>query len=192
MYYADWDYWKQIPRTDLYSAVQLSFGIDPRDEGDIRSDKINPCENSKTMPEEQLKERHEIAKKNLYHGLDVESTGSLSDSGFFEISLAKFATWALRKGWDIPQQLAEMAKHAQPEINLSYSTEWLAIQNAAIREFFNPRRNPDAKRDQIIDWIKQQARAAGLGETDNIPKAIFTIIKPANHDPKKKRVEPSE
>jgi hypothetical protein len=72
----------------------------------------------------------------------------------------------------------------------NYSTKWLNIQEAAIAQFFNPRRNPDAKKEAVIEWINLQAVSAGLGESNNTASTIFTIIKPENHDPKKKRVEP--
>ena len=74
----------------------------------------------------------------------------------------------------------------------TYSTKWLVIQQAAIAEFFYPRRNPDAKKGEVIGWINSQATKAGLGESNNIASTIFTIIKPENHDPKKKRVEPQQ
>jgi hypothetical protein len=71
-----------------------------------------------------------------------------------------------------------------------YSTRWLTIQDAAIAQFFNPRRNPDSKSDEVIKWINAEAAKTGLKESQNIAEAIFTIIKPENHDPKKKRDEP--
>ena len=77
-----------------------------------------------------------------------------------------------------------------PISGYSYSTKWLEIQQAAIAQFFNPRRNPDAKKNEVIGWINLQAVNVGLGESNNIASTIFTIIKPENHDPKKKRAEP--
>lgn len=74
----------------------------------------------------------------------------------------------------------------------TYSTRWLEIQQATIAQFFNPRRNPDAKRGEVVEWIKQQAEKAGLPDSNNVATTIFTIIKSANHDPRKKRVEPLE
>ena len=132
----------------------------------------------------------------------------------------QFISWALEKGLPIPwlkfaidnellpADVVEndpTAKEAgevkqpdtvmQPAFNEAtppYSTPWLTIQQAAITEFFNPRRNPDAKRDEVVAWIKQQAEKAGLPDSNNVATTIFTIIKPANHDPKKKRAEPLE
>jgi hypothetical protein len=85
---------------------------------------------------------------------------------------------------------AELARPQLRPISI-YSTDWLAIQNATITRFFSPRRNPDAKREEVVDWIISEAARAGLQESKNIAVAIFTIIKPDDHDPKKKRVEPS-
>lgn len=75
----------------------------------------------------------------------------------------------------------------QPKTKLHYSTPWLTIQDAAIAEFFNPRRNPDSKKDEVVKWISLKAASAGLQESRQIAEAIFTMIKPEDHDPKKKR-----
>lgn len=76
------------------------------------------------------------------------------------------------------------AKSNEPE----YTTEWLLIQQEAIKMFFNPRRNPDAKREEIVEWIKEAAKSRNLEASENIAAAIFTVIKPGNHNPRKKRV----
>jgi hypothetical protein len=70
----------------------------------------------------------------------------------------------------------------------SYSTPWLKILEATAAQFFNPRQTYDAKRDEVVDWVKAEAKKAGLPDSSNIATAIFTIIKPIDHDPKKKRV----
>jgi hypothetical protein len=72
----------------------------------------------------------------------------------------------------------------------SYTTTTLSILDATIAEFFDPRRETDAKRDEVVAWIKIQMTRKGMTDSDNIAKAIFTIIKPEDHNPKKKRVEP--
>lgn len=201
MYYADWDHWKKIPKSDLHSVVKLSFGIDPRDEGKIPSTKRNPCGDSNFMPEDLFNERHDIAIANLNHGLDIDAFDSHEGRPVYKVSLSKFATWALHHKVGIHPELAAMAgAKNDTEINAGknnesaqpYETKWLTIQDAAIRQFFNPRRDHDAKLEEVVAWIKSEAKAAGLSESDRIPKSIFTIIKPANHDPKKKRVKPLE
>lgn len=68
-----------------------------------------------------------------------------------------------------------------------YLTPLLAIQHAAIAEFFAPRRNPDAKSEEVVEWIKAAMANAKLPVSDNVARAIFTIIRPPNHNPKKRR-----
>lgn len=81
-------------------------------------------------------------------------------------------------------------ENGQPGAPPSYSTAWLNIQQAAIAQFFNPRHKRDEKSLEVIRWIEEQATKAGIQNPNNIASAIFTIIKPEDHAPKKKRVEP--
>lgn len=112
-----------------------------------------------------------------------------------------FVKWARSKGlnpyWEsVAMELGLILEEdaggggKQHEIASEYSAAWLNIQQAAIAQFFNPRRDYDAKRDDVVKWIKQRAKEAGLLDSDHIARSIFTIIKPANHNPKKKRIEP--
>jgi hypothetical protein len=112
---------------------------------------------------------------------------------FIEWALSKklaidWLYWATERGLYTPT--LEAAQPAQIAATPAYSTSWMSIQQAAINEFFNPRRNPDAKKEEVVEWIKSAALAAGLPDSQNVASTIFTIIKPENHDPKKKRVEP--
>lgn len=68
-----------------------------------------------------------------------------------------------------------------------YSTPSLDILREAIAEFFEPRRDPDAKREEVVEWINKRFEERGLKPTDNIARAIFTIIKPSDHDPRSRR-----
>lgn len=68
-----------------------------------------------------------------------------------------------------------------------YSTPILAILNATINEFFQPRRDRDAKREEIVEWIKEQMKAAKIPYSDNVAAAIFTIVKPVDHDPRRRK-----
>ena len=114
-----------------------------------------------------------------------------------------FIEWAISKqrrpewlDWVIEQGLYStkqdgIADKITPANNVKpYSTKWMVVQEAAIREFCNPRRNPDAKKEEVIDWIHKTAKNIQLKESNNIAEAIFSIIKPENHDPKRKRIEP--
>jgi hypothetical protein len=76
-----------------------------------------------------------------------------------------------------------------PNFKSTYSTPLLAILSATIDQFFDPRRDPDAKREEVVGWIMTKLAGAGLKESRQIAEAIFTIIKPGDHDPRKKRGE---
>lgn len=68
-----------------------------------------------------------------------------------------------------------------------YSTPLLVILNAAIYEFFEPRRDVDPKKADVIAWIKDQMTKANQADSENIAQAMFTIIKRLDHDPRKRR-----
>ncbi len=76
---------------------------------------------------------------------------------------------------------------SKPDTQPTYTTTYIDIMHAAINEFFEPRRSVDARKDEVVEWIKVKLSEAGLLESDNVATAMFTIIKPSNHDPKKRR-----
>lgn len=82
---------------------------------------------------------------------------------------------------------SDMPKKADPFANSTYSTSWLFIQWAATAEFFEQRGAVDAKKEEVVDWIIDKAKQAGLPYSKNIAEAMFTIIKPHDHDPRKRR-----
>jgi len=68
-----------------------------------------------------------------------------------------------------------------------YSTPHLEVLREAINHFFNPRRDPDPKRDEVVTWINDRLKERGQGDSDRIASAIFTIIKPEDHNPRRRR-----
>jgi hypothetical protein len=133
--------------------------------------------------------------QSKYQDGDMCEGETFPPSYYIEWALSKryrpvWLDWAVERRLYSPQQIA--GNISQNEKKPPYSSPWLIIQQSAIEQFFKPRRNPDAKRDAVVEWIKQQAETAGLPDSNNIAAAIFTIIKPTNHDPKKKRIEPLE
>jgi intergrase/recombinase len=79
-----------------------------------------------------------------------------------------------------------MTGAAEP-VAIGYSTPRIAIMQAAIAEFFEPRRSVDAKKPVVVEWIKSQMIEAKIPDSANIAEAMFTIIKPEDHDPRKRR-----
>jgi hypothetical protein len=95
-----------------------------------------------------------------------------------------------RVGADIQElrRLAEERQGTHSENTLhSYSTPLLEIQKDAIAEFFVPRRDKDPKKEEVIQWIMDRMHVAGLPESKNIAAALFTMIKPLDHNPRKRR-----
>ena len=80
-----------------------------------------------------------------------------------------------------------MSKIANDKPLKAYSTPYIEIMNATIAEFFEPRRNPDAKKFEIVEWVRERMKEAKLPESESMATAIFTISKPSDHDPRKQR-----
>ncbi len=74
-----------------------------------------------------------------------------------------------------------------PEPHAQYETVRERIQREAKSTFFAPTRQRDPKREEVTQWIKDKLRQAGEDASDNVATAMFTIIKPADHNPKRPR-----
>lgn len=70
---------------------------------------------------------------------------------------------------------------------LAYTTDTLNLLNLAITEFFNPRQSVDARKEEVTEWLKTKGTGLTPPISDNIADAIFTIIKPNDHNPRKRR-----
>ncbi len=104
----DWQVWQHIPEAKLWEAVALSQNVEPR------SIKINPHSwmGSRLIFEEpkQFTDRLLVAERNLTSGQLRALSIIMGRPTQCTISLSQFATWALSIGWDIPPELARMAK----------------------------------------------------------------------------------
>jgi len=81
-------------------------------------------------------------------------------------------------------------KSSASTIEPSYETELLKLLNLAVSQFFNPRKPLDAKQEEVTQWLKNKGQELDVYVSDNVAEAIFTIIKPKDHNPKIKRVQP--
>lgn len=190
----NWTKWKLTPDATAWQAVALSLDIDP---GKVMHSADGWMAPGHFVSDEQqeFKDRLDVLIANVGHN-DLLKPRSLSMNGgaYCTINIANFAIWANSVEWQIPSELSQLAlvKSEKQQSETShdcqlYSSPWLNIQKSAIAEFFDPRRNPDAKREEVVEWIKQAALKAGLPDSENLASAIFTLIKPENHDPKKRR-----
>lgn len=82
--------------------------------------------------------------------------------------------------------------HRKPAVSSSdlteeYETPYLEVMREAINEFFMPRKVVDAKSDEVVKWIAGRLNSVGLQGSKRIAHAMFTIIKPVDHNPRKRR-----
>lgn len=72
----------------------------------------------------------------------------------------------------------------------AYNTDLLNLLNLTVTNFFNPRHPIDAKKEEVTKWIRDKGKELNIYVSDNVADSIFTIIKPNDHNPKIKRVDP--
>ena len=106
------------------------------------------------------------------------------------ITALRLSHEAGRLGVEVPTSLSTESGDTftvGPIQKIRYTTEYINIMEAAISKFFEPRRNVDARREEVVPWIKSLMCEKGLVDSNNIASAMFTIIKPPDHDPRKRR-----
>lgn len=69
----------------------------------------------------------------------------------------------------------------------SYSTPLLDLQKAAIFEFYSHPRTVDPRKEEVVEWLFEAAKQMDLALSTNVADAMFTIIKPTDHNPKIRR-----
>ena len=121
--------------------------------------------------------------------------GEYPPSFFIEWALSKqfkplWLDWAIEHKLYVPKQEAIQEKIETANVDTTYSTKWLEVQQAAIAEFFSPRHEVDAKRDEVVLWVAAKAREFKITNPNRIAASIFTIIKPEDHSPRKRRAAP--
>lgn len=133
---------------------------------------------------------------DIWYGASYFYDGSLKKANINNEFIEKNSVFMKKIVYDLESIFPEIGEKNDDKRSLTtlitprYSTEWLEIQDRVIATFFNPRRNPDAKKGEIVEWIEAEAKKCKLQYSANIANTIFTIVKPHDHDPKKRRVEP--
>jgi hypothetical protein len=187
----NWDFWLHTAAWTDEQFILLSVGVDP----DVRLKELKEIweENwdgtQSLLIKDSEKSRYRLIKSN--RGFSTYPSWFKFDDRYIKLEAA--VAWALEKNWDLPQEIldrydSKLNSKKAPD----YSTKWIEIQNAAINQFFNPRHELDAKREEVIAWIEAKAKDAKIQNPSSIASAIFTIIKPEDHDPKNKRVTPQQ
>lgn len=81
----------------------------------------------------------------------------------------------------------EAAKENRPSNGNIDITKLHELQINALQHFFSPRKSVDAKKKEVVEWILEVGKIFSPPVSDNIAQAIFTIIKPTDHNPRKRR-----
>jgi hypothetical protein len=147
---ANWQIWKHIIEVKLYEAVALSLNIDPKK---IRHNSHSWMAGRRLFDEDQeFKDRLFLVERSLdkLGVLNFANVGYLG--GDPVISLKAFAAWAVSIGWELPNEITELADAAKSRPT---PTATVATQQAAVGEVeASPRPvRRSTKRDAVISWV---------------------------------------
>ena len=93
-----------------------------------------------------------------------------------------------KEGQDDGLQAVQNGSQAQTATsNDFYTTPLLDLQKAVIEKFYSQPRVVDPKKETVLLEIFDTAKKLGIDLSDNVAEAMFTIIKPKDHNPKKRR-----
>lgn len=125
-------------------------------------------------------------------GLEVEDQGDFLEQVFPRLEVIRWLQDAdlLDKsiyGFAPQRTRSEEVTKFEQELATTDETVLESIMRRAKHEFFSPSRQRDPKRDTVIDWIKAEMISEGEDPSDNIASAMFTIMKPADHNPRRGR-----
>ncbi len=202
--YLLYDYW------DVGSAFRVLAGLDYHKNEDSKIDRV--IENVTSFPADPIsrliddEEYTRVVREMTIQVRRLNEFWLNSNTDDYYDSPRFFIGWALSKrfkppwlDWaiehklyvpNVPKQETTQEKIKTANADTIYSTKWLEVQQAAIAEFFSPRRNVDAKKEEVILWVEAKAREFKITDPNRIATSIFTIIKPEDHSPRKRRVAP--
>lgn len=121
----DWREWINTPKVEVWQACALSLNIDPHSlkqrDGYMSESGGSPYFKDYSFPSIAIREECNLRRRVLIANLRDDpkkfSLRSSTASGYSEVRLSEFAAWALSIGWDIPAELAAMAKMPAVDAN---------------------------------------------------------------------------
>ncbi len=183
----NWDYWSQRQQAELWTAIALCCDLEPRNSefGELVSESARrqaPYDGDKYK---QAFERLEIAIDRFNEFSSIHEIASQ----FTKINLPRFAAWAHRMNWHMPDAFVSMASaadskeeakgeatKAQTPDDRAHISDKLAMMNQAARKFW-----ANANRDDrgthpsnatVTSWLVQQ------GFTQTLAEKAATLIRP--------------
>ncbi|WP_372796880.1 hypothetical protein [Litorivivens sp.] len=111
-------------------------------------------------------------------------------NSFFCDDLIDFREVIITQDERIRFEKATWLKGASPSLLgcAEYSTPILELMQAVVEKFFHPRPSVDPKKDAVVSWIIERMKNDELDPSINLAEAIFTIIKPPDHNPRRRKV----
>ena len=131
----DWDFWKHKTTVEKWQAAFLSCDIDP-DTQSYRDIKHYGLDN------EKVSKRLRLLKDNSHLRVFFSpSIIDIGDSNLSHVKLSEFALWCIDRGYDIPKELAALAKKpgAATDAEIKTRVDWkLAFIKKCIRKEIPP------------------------------------------------------
>jgi len=106
----NWDKWRNMLEVVLWEAVALSLDVEP-DYLDSRDEILSRHRQAKQYKDENdFNDRYDVAESHMGIGKPLRPGSILPRAHRAGISLAEFSAWAQSINWEIPQELADLAR----------------------------------------------------------------------------------
>lgn len=200
---ADYEHWTKTAYWTLDEALALSFGKSPEI---VTWDSLKAYINVSTFAKAYQKRRDLALRSKALNKLfdPIFPTLFISWANEFDIELPDELIESIKKksglavNWfeeykKIKQKYDDLVSNSDNSTSnnkvqlFKYESDLLKIQQLAISEFYLFRKNVDPKSNEVTEWIKNKGEELKINVSTNIAEALFTIIKPNDHNPKIKR-----
>ncbi len=187
----DWQYWRQIPRIQIWQAILLTLDCDPN-EYDISSILIGelihkpiPWEDGTPKHLREFAMRENIACENVGDERfpETEDSNSIRASGA-KVRLDKFISWAISNGWQMPDEcsalkvkpvavVAEKGESPNFHPNTTDALRYLCQASQRFWTLVDPKdKSTYPKTSEIVEWLLKRGLSERLAESG------ATIIRP--------------
>lgn len=202
-------FWLRLDYWYFHDACLLIADIDPHSLVVDENNKFVTAANLKGVIYDYLSDDHGFAIEseiilseyqdtynNLQKWLNPNSPSNYPPNYWIDLAISKkiqipWLDFAIEMGFcETPKTKALSTNSGKKNMPSNYTTDLMSILNQAVDEFFNPRKVQDAKQEEVIEWIIDKGKELEIVISKNIAEAIFTIVKPHDHNPKIKRPEP--
>ena len=187
----DWQYWRQIPRIQIWQAILLTLDCDPN-EYDISSILIGelihkpiPWEDGTPKHLREFAMRENIACENVGDERfpETEDSNSIRASGA-KVRLDKFISWAISNGWQMPDEcsalkvkpvavVAEKGESPNFHPNTTDALRYLCQASQRFWTLVDPKdKSTYPKTSEIVEWLLKR------GLSERLAQSGATIIRP--------------